>query len=395
MARGSEALVVGAGVAGAATALYLARAGARVTLLEAERPAFGASGRNPGFLFLLGKRAGLPLSVAEAGRVFQAGLAAEIGGFAFRPCGLLAFVRDERALAPLGAFARQRREEGLSVALLDRSEVLRRVPALAPDVVGGLFSEREAQQDTGLLVGRLVDAAAAAGARFETAKAEALLVAGGRCGGLRLAGGEQRGADLVVLANGLDGRRLLAPLGLELPLTPVRYQAAESAPAPFRLGALLAGPSLFGHLPLLTQQPGYDPAAFADPWIGLPAGMSYTHQIAQRPDGRLLFGCAAESGQRDAVATVAGQAPALASLARDLPAAGALGVERSWAGIVAQAPDYLPVIDPAPGIDGLALNLGHAFGNLAGALSGQMLAAALSGGRPPFALEAFALSRFG
>ena len=84
-----------------------------------------------------------------------------------------------------------------------------------------------------------------------------------------------------------------------------------------------------------------------------------------------------------------------ASLARDLPAAGALGVERSWAGIVAQAPDYLPVIDPAPGIDGLALNLGHAFGNLVGALSGQMLAAALGGGRPPFPLEAFALARFG
>src|SRR5690606_25714944 len=71
----ARALVVGAGVAGAATALELARAGFAVTLLEAERPAFGASGRNPGFLFLVGKQSGLPLEFAQAGRDHQAALA--------------------------------------------------------------------------------------------------------------------------------------------------------------------------------------------------------------------------------------------------------------------------------------------------------------------------------
>lgn len=391
----ARALVVGAGVAGAATALELARAGFAVTLLEAERPAFGASGRNPGFLFLLGKQAGLPLEVAQAGRDHQAALAGELGDFAFRPCGLLAFVRDERALPSLAAFAAQRSAAGLQVALLDREEVLRRVPALDPDVAGGLFSEREAQQDTALLVERLVEAATEAGVLLERAHVAALTVQGGRCGAVRLEDGGTLGGDLVVLCNGPDGPRLLAPLGLKLPLTPVRYQAADTAPAPFRLPCLLAGPGLFGHLPLLTGQPDYEPAAFAEPRLPLPAGMSYTHQIAQRPDGRLLFGCAAESGVTDAHATVAGQAPALETLARDLPAARRLAVERSWAGIVAQAPDYLPVIDPSPGVDGLALNLGHAFGNLVGALSGRMLAAAVTGARPPFPLEPFALSRFG
>lgn len=42
-------------------------------------------------------------------------------------------------------------------------------------------------------------------------------------------------AEQVVLANGLDARRLLMPLGLDLPLSAMRYQAAEPAPAPFAL----------------------------------------------------------------------------------------------------------------------------------------------------------------
>jgi len=50
----SDVVIVGAGVIGAATAwaLHLLAPGLRVTILEAERPAFGASGRNAGFLLL-------------------------------------------------------------------------------------------------------------------------------------------------------------------------------------------------------------------------------------------------------------------------------------------------------------------------------------------------------
>jgi len=391
----NDVVVVGAGVAGAATACFLARAGVRVRLLEAEQPGFGASGRNPGFLFLLGKAQGLPLAVSLAGRAFQEGLGAAIGDFGFRPSGQLTFVRDEAALPLLEAFAARRRADGLAVELLDRGEARRREPALDPAVAGALWSAGEAHQDTRLLVRRLVAAAEAAGAVVANgSRVEALIMAGSRCRGLRLADGTAVTAATVVLANAIDSCRLLAPLGLAPPLTATRYQAAETEPAPFRLASLLGGPSLFLHLPLLAALPGYDPACFADPAIALPPGMSYTHQIAQYPDGRLQFGCACESGQAAAVATAAGQAPALASLARDLPGSGALALERSWAGVVAQAPDYLPILDLAPGPEGLVLNVGHAFGNLIGAMSGQIVAAALTGGRPAFDPAPFQLARF-
>lgn len=390
-----DAIVVGAGVAGAATAWQLARAGARVRLLEAEQPAFGASGRNPGFLFLLGKARGLPLEVSLAGRAFQQDLAAEIGDFGYRRTGLLAFVRDPRALPLLEAFAAERRADGLEAAALDRYETLKREPALDPAVAGALWSGEEAHQDTRLLVARLVAAAEAAGAELQAGTpVESLLLAGGACKGVRLADGGVLAAGQVVLANALDARWLLAPLGLKLPLTATRYQAAETQAAPFRLTALLSGPSLFLHLPLLAALPGFDRALFTDPVIHLPHGMTYTHQIAQYPDGRIQFGCACESAHEQAVATAAGQAPALTTLPRDLPGAGALALERTWAGVVAQAPDYLPILDLAPGIEGLALNVGHAFGNLIGAMSGQIVAAGLTGGTPLFDPAPFHLARF-
>ena len=46
----TEVAVIGAGITGTATALWLARAGVRVRLLEARSIAAGASGRNGGFI---------------------------------------------------------------------------------------------------------------------------------------------------------------------------------------------------------------------------------------------------------------------------------------------------------------------------------------------------------
>ncbi len=60
-------MIVGGGIVGASCAYYLSEAGLRVTLLEREHLAWGASGRNAGFIWLSLRPAGIQLMLAKAG----------------------------------------------------------------------------------------------------------------------------------------------------------------------------------------------------------------------------------------------------------------------------------------------------------------------------------------
>ena len=66
---GAEAIVVGAGMVGASAAYHLARAGVRPLVIEANSPAWGASGRNAGMALagLGGHFARVTSLVREAG----------------------------------------------------------------------------------------------------------------------------------------------------------------------------------------------------------------------------------------------------------------------------------------------------------------------------------------
>jgi glycine/D-amino acid oxidase-like deaminating enzyme len=208
---------------------------------------------------------------------------------------------------------------------------------------------------------------------------------------VQLADGRDIAAGLTVLATGADRSGLAEAAGIALPFRTVRFEAAETGPAPFRIGPAVAGQALF--------------RSFASPEVralGAPRdpteerwpGLGFTEQIASMPDGRIQFGCAYEMDAETDAPTVAGQAIAAAVLTRNFPALATLPLERTWAGLVALTPDGLPVVDPAPGPRGLAVNTGHFFGNLAGTWSGWALARALlHGARDPL-LDLLKADRF-
>ena len=80
--------IVGGGIVGCSCAYYLAREGVEVTLLEQHEVAYGASGRNPGFVWLHGRNPGFALDVSLAGRALYDTLAEELPlPFEFRPSG--------------------------------------------------------------------------------------------------------------------------------------------------------------------------------------------------------------------------------------------------------------------------------------------------------------------
>ena len=79
MVLSPDVLVIGGGIVGAATAYHLARRGASVVLLEAERLAFGATGRNLGYIWLHTRRRGPELDLVMPTRDTLESLPEELG----------------------------------------------------------------------------------------------------------------------------------------------------------------------------------------------------------------------------------------------------------------------------------------------------------------------------
>lgn len=392
MAAHPDAIVVGGGIAGASCARYLAAAGLNVRLIDRSEPGSGASGRNPGFLWLQTKSHGPQMELALAGRRFADRLAEELEEFAFRPCGGLILIRDERLLSLAESFLADRATAGLPVRLLDRGELMALVPALGPRVRAAIWNPLDAHQDTRLLIRNLLSDARRRGAVVTPGcRAATLLVEEDRVLGVATERGERIEAAWTVLAAAHGSAALLEPLGIALPFAPMRLEAAETAPAPFRLDPVLAGQALFRHFAFVRALPGYAEAVHAVE--ALAPTLGFTEQVAQYPDGRLRFGCAFSMGSTDERATVAGQAMAGSILSENLPAMGSLAIEGAWAGTVWQTPDSLPIVDAATGVPGLAVTLGHVFGNLAGPICGAALAARITGSAAPIDLSPFALAR--
>lgn len=383
-----DVLVVGAGISGAAAACFMARRGMRVRLVDRFHPAWGASGRNPGFLWFQHKPAA-HIAYYTAARSFAGALAEEMPDYGFRASGGVLTWRDD-AVAPLAtAHVADRQAAGIPCELLDRAALREVCPALGPRVSGACWCPLDAWQDTARLVAHMVaEVEARGGSVTAGADVTALLVSGDRCRGVRLSDGADLLAGTVMLATGPWTNHLLAPLGLSLPLRPVRFEAAETAgPAGFALGPVHCGQGLF-HITMPEAFPDdcLHPAQRIDPAIRL------TEQVAQRPDGRLVYGCAYRLDTTDDRPTVAGQGMAQAILPLNLPGMAGLAPGRAWAGIVAETPDQLPVIDRI-GPEGLVLNALNCNGNLTGAYAGH-LAAGLVAGTPDPDLPRLSAARF-
>jgi glycine/D-amino acid oxidase-like deaminating enzyme len=391
----ADVIVVGGGIVGAATAYFLAQRGLKPMLLEGQGWGWGASGRNPGFQWLHTRKAGLQMELGLAGRRLSDRLVEELDDFEFRRSGGMIYYFEESQEPLMESFVAERREAGLPMELIDGTAARRHCPALSEKVLGASFNPLDAHQDTRRLVESLARAAERAGAILrEGVQVDSLLVEKGRVVGVA-AGGHSFHAATVVLATGVWTTKLLAPLGINVPITAMRLQVIETEPAPFRFEPLLYGPTALKQYAFIRDLPGYSEEGTTHPLEAKYPGIEFLELAAQRADGRVLLGCPMDFVSLDDRPTVGGIGLTLAILAERMPSIAKLAIERVWAGLLPQTPDALPILGPVPGLDGLLLNAGHVFGNVAGPISGLMIAQSLAGEKTEFDLGLFSLGRDG
>jgi glycine oxidase len=231
MSETSEVVIVGGGVAGCATAYYLARAGVRATIIEREGVGTQASGYSAGGLNPL-QGAGIPGPLAplaiESFRM-HLGLWAELKDrarvdYQGRIISLVKVAFTESDLPELQdtlSIFQAARGDGFSARWLDRAEVLDLEPRIAPNIIRGLYAYGNAALDSYRYTVALTKAAEKYGARVRIGTVKGLNRSGRHITGVLLEDGEIS-CGQVVLAMGPWSKEAEKWLSMPIPVEPLK-----------------------------------------------------------------------------------------------------------------------------------------------------------------------------
>ncbi len=281
-----------------------------------------------------------------------------------------------RSQAQLDAAARDvavLQECGVPFELLDKAGVSLAEPALAKAEVpisGGLRLPNDETGDCHLFTRQLAQRAIALGLKLRlSCSVQSLVRDGDRVTGLQLAGtsgeaSQRLQADAVVLAAGSYSRNLLLPLGLDIPVYPVKG---------YSLTMPLQDDSLAPQSTVLDE----------------------TYKIAlTRLGDRLRVGGMAELAGFDLRLNPRRRAT-LEKVTRELFPGGDLSQAQFWTGLRPMTPDGTPLVGATP-LKGLYLNTGHGtLGWTMACGSAQLLADVISGRQPAIRTEGLDISRYG
>ncbi|WP_209424509.1 FAD-dependent oxidoreductase [Pararhodobacter sp. SW119] len=411
--------IIGAGIVGVATALWLQRFGRKVILIDRAGPAEGASFGNGGVLAacsvvpvtvpgLLAKAPrmlfdpGQPLflrwgylprlapwlirylrhgNAADVRRIATAlhgiigdsladhrALAAGTGAERFVVPSDYMFLYRDRAAYDADAFGWEiRRDLGLTYEEMDGEALRAHDPVYGPAVGYAVrVPDHGRISDPGAYVRALADHVVAQGGALRIAEVTDIACSDGRVTGLRLRArdgtAETLECDAAVIATGAWSGALAAKLGLKVPLESERGYHIE------------------------LWEPSAMPKA--------PGMIAAGKFVATPMEGRLRLAGVVEFGGLDAPPS----RPPVEFLKRQVAAAFPGLTWRKmteWMGHRPAPTDSIPLIGPVPGVSGAYLAFGHHHVGLTGGpRTGQLLAQLIAGKRPNIDLAPYAPSRF-
>ncbi|MGP3972144.1 NAD(P)/FAD-dependent oxidoreductase [Streptomyces sp. 6N223] len=379
-----DVVVVGAGVIGAATACFAARAGLRVVVLDRGPVAGGTSGRGEGNLLVSDKEAGPELDLALLSRrVWREELGEHGALWEYEDKGGLIVAATEASAAELAELTRRQRAAGVNAVDLAGPELAAYEPHLAPGLAAGAYYPQDAQLQPMLAVAHLLRLARESGnAEIRTgggAEVTGFLHGrGGRITGVRTAGAGALHAGRVVNAAGPWAGSLAGLAGVRLPVEPRRGFVLVTEPLP---------PGTVRHKVYAAEYAG--DVASPD------AGLASSPVVESTASGTVLIGSTRERVGFDATLSLAALRALAAGAVGLFPALAGVRAMRAYAGFRPYSPDHLPVIGPDPRAPGLWHAGGHEGAGIGlGAGTGWLLAQALAGGEPELDLGPFAPERF-
>lgn len=366
---GYDAVVIGGGGHGLATAYYLAKNHGltNVALIERSWLGGGNTGRNTTIIrsnYFFPETAALYDFALRCYETMSRDLNYNI---MFSQRGIWTLAHDRHGVEMLRRSANAMRLNGIDAELHDGAEVMRRIPGLRPTrfpVLAGLTQPRGGTARHDAVAWAYARAASKLGVDIiQNCEVTGFLQEGGRVTGVETSLGTIR-AERVGMAVAGHTSVLAAKAGLRLPITSYALQAFVSEPV----------------------KPCLDTVVIT------PATGTY---ISQSDKGELVIGAGLDLylsyAQRG---NIPWMERAAAGVIEMFPAFSRMRFLRQWAGIVDVVHDSSPIIGETP-IDGLFVNCGWGTGGFkAIPAGGWCLAHAMATGQPHALARAFTLDRF-
>lgn len=411
-------VVVGGGIIGASTALFLARKGIPVALCEKGHIAGEQSSRNWGWCRKMGRdprEAALAIEAVRLWGEMNALTQAETG---FRRCGIVYLCKTQDDLAKREAWLDQvGQPHQLDTRMLSRGELADVIPGLAGEWLGGLYTPSDGRAEPQKAAPAIAEAARSAGAAIIAGCAvRAVETAGGRVAGVVTEKG-RIACESVVLAGGVWSRLFCGNLGLRLPQLKVMSSV-------MRTEKLDGGPEVsasgFGFGIRKRLDGGYNIASWSgnlfditpDAFVFfrdfLPSLQLQWRQLRVRVGRKFVEEWRVPRKWSPDEATpfekvrvldpppyepILRQAREHATAA--FPVLRAVRVAESWGGVIDATPDGVPVISAVDALPGFFIATGftgHGFGIGPGA--GRLMADLVTGDSPIVDPTPFRYSRF-